>query len=58
MVTVDDAGPYQMSLPMINDIGQMVSEPVKRWHVVLVAKDLVWIEHTWLEQAELLADAE
>ena len=58
MVTVNDPGPYQMNLPKINDIGQVVSDPPKRWHVVLVAKDLVWIDHEWLEQAELLVDAE
>ena len=56
MITVNDTGPYQMNLARVNDIGQIVVDPVKRWHVVLVAKDLVWVDHTWLEQAQLIVD--
>lgn len=57
LVSLDDPGPYEMKLPKgFNDIGQIVYEPVRRWHVGLSKGNLFWIEHIWFEQAELVID--
>lgn len=58
IVVIDDSGPYVLSLPKINDIGQIVVEPHKRWHVAMACGGLIWVEHGWLEYAELITDAE
>ena len=57
VVALDDPGPYEMRFPGLNDLGQIVSEPPKRWHVVLCQFGLVWVEHQQFSFAELLGDA-
>lgn len=59
VVTLDDAGPYYVYLQSMADahLEYGVIQTPRRWHVVLLNDALVWFEHPWFEQAELVTDA-
>lgn len=56
VVAVDDPGPKDYDVPLLDSDGMLVTEPPKRWHVVLLKGVLCYMRHDWLSVSELVND--